>query len=72
MQASEEGSQNVFTVRKLLPLRGQIVKEYKVLVQLGKASFCAFCGVVTGLEEKTEKEKNRADERELISTPSDY
>lgn len=54
-------SQKVFIVRKLLPLRGQVVREYKVLVQLGKAIFLAFCGVVTGLEEKLVKEKSGAD-----------
>lgn len=43
-------------VRKLLPLRGQVGKKYKVLVQLGKAIFLAFCGTVTGLDKKLGKE----------------
>lgn len=74
LQASEEGcygSQKVFVVTKLLPLGGQVVKEYKVLVQLGKAIFLTCCGVVTGLEEKLEKEKSGADEGEFTSTPAD-
>lgn len=54
----------VFIVRKLLPLRGQVLKKYKDLVQPGKAIFLAFCGTVTGLDKKPEKKCN-----EFISTP---
>lgn len=71
MQVSEQScheSQKEFIVRKPLPLGGQAAKEYKALVQLGKAIFLAFCGAVTGLEEKLEKQKS---EREFTSAPSD-
>lgn len=73
LQALEEGcygSQKVFIVTKLLPLKGQEAKKYKVLVQLGKVIFLAFYGAGTGLEEKLKKEKSGAGESEFISTPS--
>lgn len=49
-------------MRKLLPLKGQEAKKYKVLVQLGKAICLAFYGAGTCLEEKLTKEKSGAGE----------
>lgn len=69
-QALEEGCYG-FIVTKLLALKGQEAKQYKVLVQLGKVIFLAFYGAGTGLEEKLKKEKSGAGESEFISTPSD-